>query len=229
MVDLFRDVTLSRLKELESTTSVTSCPAGKMFYFPNQPGEVIFILKKGRVKLYRMSAEGRKLLLRTLQAGTVFGEMVLVGPGVYDTFAEAVEDSVLCFMSRRSLEALISSNPKVAVRLLHLIGQRLRDTEERLEETVFHQVPSRVARLLLRLRSESGSNFIFASHEELAEHLGVYRETITMALNGLKREGLLSIRRMQLELKDPAGLERKAAVSCSVRGSDHGSMNPAAN
>ena len=66
--------------------------------------------------------------------------------------------------------------------------------------------------LLLRLRSENGSDTILTTHEELADHLGVYRETVTTALNGLKRQGLISISRKRVEIDDVPGLERKATV-----------------
>ena len=212
MVDIFQDLDRSELKEIEQATAMTTCAAGKIFYSPNQSGEVMFIVKKGKVQIYRMSSEGRKLVIETLGPGTIFGEMSLIGAGLYDAFAEAMEDSLICIMNRRDIEKLILRKPKIAVRLLDVMGQRLRESEERLEQTLFHEVPSQLAALLLRLRSENGSDTILTTHEELADHLGVYRETVTTALNRLKREGLISISRKRVEIDDVLGLERKATV-----------------
>ncbi len=212
MVDIFQDLDRSELKEIEQATAMTTCAAGKIFYSPNQSGEVMFIVKKGKVQIYRMSSEGRKLVIETLGPGTIFGEMSLIGAGLYDAFAEAMEDSLICIMNRRDIEKLILRKPKIAVRLLDVMGQRLRESEERLEQTLFHEVPSQLAALLLRLRSENRSDTILTTHEELADHLGVYRETVTTALNGLKREGLISISRKRVEIDDVLGLERKATV-----------------
>jgi CRP-like cAMP-binding protein len=75
------------------------------------------------------------------------------------------------------------------------MGARLSESEERLEQTLFHEVPGQLAALLLRLRCENGTDTIATTHEELADHLGVYRETVTMALNRLKKEGLVTIAR----------------------------------
>ena len=199
------------MKEIAEATAMTTCSSGKIFYTPDQYGEVLFILKKGKVQIYKMSSEGRKLVIETLGPGTVFGEMSLVGTGLYDAFAEAMEDSLICVMNRRDVEKLILTKPKVGIRLLDAMGRRLRESEERLEETMFHEVPSRLAALLLRLRSESDSDTLATTHEELADQLGVYRETVTTALGGLKREGLVSIGRGRIQIDSIGGLERKAA------------------
>ena len=211
-VDIFQDLGSDEMKEIEKATAMRTCPAGKIFYSPNQYGDVIFILKKGKVQIYRMSSEGRKLVIETLGPGTVFGEMSLVGTGLYDAFAEAMEDSLICVMNRRDVEKLILSKPKIGIRLLEAMGQRLRESEERLEQTLFHEVPNQLAALLLRLRSENGSDTIATTHEELADHLGVYRETVTTALNRLKKQGLVSISRKRVQIDDIIGLQRKATV-----------------
>ena len=212
MVDIFQDLTPEELKEIEKATAMTTCAAGKMFYSPNQSGEVMFILKKGKVQIYRMSSEGRKLVIETLGPGTIFGEMSLIGAGLYDAFAEAMEDSLICIMNRRDIEKLILKNPRIGIRLLDVMAQRLRESDERLEQTLFHEVPAQLASLLLRLRAENASDIIGTTHEELAEHLGVYRETVTTALNSLKREGLISISRKRVQLNDILGLQNKAEV-----------------
>ena len=130
---------------------------------------------------------------------------------MYDSFAEATEDALICILNRRDIEKLLISKPQVAVRLLDLMGKRLRTAEERLEQTLFHDVPSRLASLLLRLRAEGGSDVIDMTHEQLAEHLGVYRETVTGALNNLRKENLISIARKHVELIDLPGLEKKSS------------------
>ena len=212
MVDIFQDLEKAEMKEIEQATAMTTCPSGKMFYSPDQYGSVIFIVKTGRVQIYRMSSEGRKLVIETLGPGTIFGEMSLIGTGLYDAFAEAMEDSLICVMNRGDVEKLILSKPKIAIRLLEGMGTRLRESEERLERTLFHEVPNQLAALLLRLRSENGSDTIRTTHEELADHLGVYRETVTTALNGLKRQGLIALSRKRVEITDIVGLQQRAAA-----------------
>src|SRR5215471_8904346 len=209
--DLFCDLSPEELKDVARIATMVTCPAGRIFYSPNEHGEVVFILKKGQVELYRMSEEGRKLVIGTLGAGTVFGEMALTGLRMYDAFAEATEEALICILNRGDAEKLLTSKPKVAMRLVDLLGRRLRETEERLEQTLFHDVPSRLAALLLRLHRETRSDVIEMTHEELSEHLGVYRETVTAALNNLRKDDLITIGRKQVHLSDIPGLEKKAS------------------
>ena len=211
VTDIFCDLGQEELMEIAHATTMVTCPTGKIFHSPAERGEVLFILKKGHVQIYRLSDEGRKLVMAALGPGTVFGEMALTGIGMHDTFAEATEDALICILNRRDLEKLLMSKPQVAVRLLDLMGRRLRTAEERLEQTLFHDVPSRLASLLLRLRAESASDVIDMTHEQLAEHLGVYRETVTAALNNLRKESLLSIARKHVELIDVPGLQKKSS------------------
>ncbi len=189
----------------------SSC-SSRLLYSPKERGEVLFILKKGHVQLYRMSDEGRKLVITTLGPGTIFGEMALTGLGMHDAFAEATEEALICILNRGDLEKLLISKPKIAVRLLNVMAKRLQETEERLEQTLFHDVPSQLAALLLRLRNENHSDVVEMTHEELAEHLGVYRETVTAVLNNLRKDDLISI-----------GRSRASGVVNFVEGNTHAS------
>jgi CRP-like cAMP-binding protein len=209
--ELFCDLSPEELKDVARMATMTTCPPGRIFYSPNEQGEVLFILKKGQVQLYRMSDEGRKWVIGTLGPGTIFGEMALTGLRMYDAFAEATEEALICMLNRGDVEKLLASKPKVSMRLIDLLGRRLRETEERLEQTLFHDVPSRLAALLLRLRNENHSDLIEMTHEELAEHLGVYRETVTAGLNNLHRDKLITVGRKQVQLIDMRGLEKKAS------------------
>jgi CRP-like cAMP-binding protein len=209
--DIFCDLSPEELQDVARAAMMTTCPPGRIFYSPNEHGEVLFILKKGHVQLYRMSDEGRKLVITTLGPGTIFGEMAMTGLGMYDAFAEATEEALICILNRGDLEKLLVSKPKIAVRLLDVMAKRLREAEERLEQTLFHDVPSRLAALLLRLRADTHSDMIEMTHEELAEHLGVYRETVTAALNNLRKDNLISVGRKQVHLLNIPALEKKAS------------------
>ncbi len=209
--DIFCDLSPEELQDVARAATMTTCPPGRIFYSPNEHGEVLFILKKGHVQLYRMSDEGRKLVIATLGPGTIFGEMAMTGLGMYDAFAEATEEALICILNRCDVEKLLISKPKIAMRLLDIMARRLREAEDRLEQTSFHDVSSRLAALLLRLRADTHSDVIEMTHEELAEHLGVYRETVTAALNNLRKEELISVSRKHVNLVNVPGLEKKAS------------------
>ncbi|GAB4557927.1 MAG: Crp/Fnr family transcriptional regulator [Anaerolineae bacterium] len=206
-IEIFQDLTPSEAEELERITTVSNVEKGRVFYRPEEVGEVLFILKKGRVQLYRISPEGKKLVIATLGPGSIFGEMALIGQQLHNTFAEAIEDCQICIMSRTDLERLILSKPKVALRVLEITGRRLRSVEERLEDMAFKGIPARLASLLLRLAEESGDEITGLTHQDLAETVGTYRETATQVLNDLKAQGLIDIGRKRIKILDREGLK----------------------
>ncbi len=210
-IELFQDLSAKELAELDRVTTMSSVPKGRVFYRPEDRGEVLFILKKGQVQLYRISPEGKKLIISTLGPGTLFGEMALLGQQMHNTFAEALEDCLICVMSRNDLERLILSKPQLALRMLEITGKRLREAETRLEDLAFKGIPARLASLLLRLAEERGSLVISGlTHQDLAETVGTYRETATQVLNDLKSQGLIDIGRKRITILDQERLQAVA-------------------
>lgn len=212
MVDIFQDLTEEEIEEIDRATTMSSCRKGKILYMPEDTSEVLFLLKKGRIQLYRLSPDGKKLVIATIGPGSVFGEMALIGQGMHNTFAEATEECVLCVMSRDDLERLLVTKPKVALRIFETLGRRLKEAELRLEEIAFKGIPARLASLLLQLADEQGSDRITGlTHQDLGEQIGTYRETTTQTLNIFKTEGLIEIGRKRITILDREGLKRIAA------------------
>jgi CRP/FNR family cyclic AMP-dependent transcriptional regulator len=210
-VDLFRDLSERDMAELDRITTITSVPRGRVFYQPEDVSEVLFLVKAGRVQLYRISPEGKKLVIATLGPGTLFGEMALLGQQMHNAFAEALDDCLILVMSRADLERLILNKPEVGLRILETTGKRLRDAEKRLEDMAFKGIPARLASLLLRLSEERGSNEITGlTHQDLAETIGTYRETATQVLNDMKGQGLIEIGRKRIAILDAERLRELA-------------------
>ncbi len=211
MVDIFQDLSRAEMKEMDRTTTMSTCQAGKIFYQPEDTSEVLFILKKGRVQLYRISPEGKKLVVDTIEAGSIFGEMAIIGQQMHNTFAESLEECLLCVMSRHDVERLILSKPSVALRIMDLMANRLREAEARMEDMAFKSIPARLAALLLRLRENQGDKIFGYSHQDLADAVGTYRETTTQTLNKFKADKLISIGRKRIDILNADGLELLAA------------------
>lgn len=211
MVDIFQDLTEAEMEEVDRATTISSCRRGKILYMPEDTSEVLFLLKEGRVQLYRISPDGKKLVIATVGPGAMFGEMALIGQGMHNTFAEAVEDCVLCVMSRADVERLLVTKPKVALRLFEVMGSRLKELETRQEEIAFKGIPARLASLLLHLADEADSNIIAGlTHQDLGEQIGTYRETTTQTLNAFKADGLIDIGRKRIEILDRRALQQIA-------------------
>jgi len=210
MVDIFQDLSKADMHEMDRTTTMSTCKRGKIFYQPEDSSEVLFILKKGKVQLYRISPEGKKLVVNTVGAGSVFGEMAIIGQKMHNTFAEASEDCLLCVMSRHDVERLILGKPAVALRIMNVMARRLTEIESRLEDMAFKSIPARLAQLLLRLQDEVGDKIYGYTHQDLADAIGTYRETTTQTLNDFKTRNLIAIGRKRIEIVDQAGLEQVA-------------------
>lgn len=197
---VFRDLSMDEMKMIDATTVMTTAPKEKMIYMPGEGGEILFFLKKGSVNLYRLSSEGRKLIIQTVGPMTFFGEMAVVGQKMYDLFAEAAEECTVCVMRRADVERLLLSKPKVALRMLEEIGQRMHDAQERLGDTAFKSVLARLASLLLNLSDNGAKKIKGARHQDLADRLGIYRETVSESLGELRDEGIIELGRKEITI-----------------------------
>lgn len=206
-IDIFRDLELEVLNWLADHTTMITARRGQLIYTPGETSEALFLLKVGRVRIYRLTLDGKKLVLSTLEPHTFFGDMPLAGQQMYGTFAEAVEDSTICVLGRGDLERLIRTRPQVAIRLLEVTGRRLLDAEAVIEDFAFKGIPGRLATLLLRLASDGAEDVIGYTHQDLAEMIGSYRETTTQTLDDFKRRGLIEIGRRRIRILDRRALE----------------------
>lgn len=204
--DLFRELTDQQMSQVEEMTVMTQCERGRIIYAQGETSEALFLLKRGKVHIYRISPDGRKLLLAVVGPGTLFGNMAFTGTSMLDGFAESVEDSTLCVMSRHDTEELVREYPSVGIRLLDALSGRVRELEARLEEGLLRDMTSRVAGTLLRLRERQGSNQIAITHQELADHLGTYRETVTNTLGQLQDRGVIRLQRGRIDIVDAQAL-----------------------
>ena len=211
-IDIFQDLSKEEMLKMEKSVTMSTCKAGKVFYRPDDTAQVLFILKRGRVQFYKISPEGKKLIVLTIGPETVFGEMSILGQEMYNTFAEAIDDCVLCVMSRHDVERLILQNPQVGLRLMQVLSGRLQESEARLEELAFKSITGRLAALLLRLHEGHGPVIRGYTHQDLADMIGTYRETATQTLNEFKSAGLIEIGRKRINIIDPAGLQEMVGV-----------------
>jgi len=207
--DLFQGFTEEELREVERVTHLRAFPRGRVIYTPGETGEALFLLREGAVQIYRISPEGRKLVIAQLLPHSFFGELSCIGQGMYDTYAEVTEDSLILTMNCAVLERLLLTKPQVARRILEAFGRRLLEAEQQLEDIAFKGVAARVAALLVR-EADGGGEVRGLSHQDIAERLGVYRETATNALNELKAASVIRIGRRRITILDAERLRRAA-------------------
>jgi CRP/FNR family transcriptional regulator, cyclic AMP receptor protein len=207
--DLFHGLSDEEVREVERVTRTRTFSRGEVIYTPGETGEALFLLREGAVQIYRMSPEGRKLVIAHLLPHSFFGELSCIGQGMYDTFAEVTEASVIVMMNCDVLNELLIRKPQIARRILEAFGRRVLEAERQLEDTVFKGMTARVAAILLR--EANGDEVDGLTHQDIAERLGVYRETATNALNELKASALISIGRKHIRILDRTRLEQVAS------------------
>jgi CRP-like cAMP-binding protein len=213
--DVFRDLQAEQRAQVEQLISYQTYPAGQLFHSPDEYGEQLFVLQAGRVRLYKLSAEGRALTLAVLEPVTMFGEMTLVGQWMHDSFAEAMTECTIGVIGRDALREILRQYPQISLRFMELMGQRLRETENKLTDIAFKSVPQRLASVLLSLAGEAepggtAPSVVRYTHQQLAEMIGSYRETVTKAMGEFRDAGLIRIDEDAIRLSDRAGLERLA-------------------
>jgi CRP-like cAMP-binding protein len=207
-MDIFQDLPEEEVAELLDATPMLTAVKGTVFYGEEDGPEVLFLLKSGRVKLERVSPDGRKLTLAIVEKGTFFGEMSLVDQSLVGTHAVAIEDAVICALSRHDLQSLMLEHPTVALRLIDVLARRLQGARDGLQEMVFNDVTGRVAGLLVRLADEETGVVAGYSHQDLAAMVGCLRESFTAVLDRFRKTSAVEIGRKRITIVDRSQLEQ---------------------
>ncbi len=206
-VEVFQDLTEKQMYEVERSTRMSTVGPGRILHQPDEQPEVLFLLKSGRVQVYRISPDGKRFVVSNIEPGMFFGEMALLAQGDHDSFAEAITESTVCVIGRRDLEYLIARFPTIGVRIMQALAERLSEAETQLENLALKSLTARLATLILRLSSVASGRVDGLTHNDLAERVGTSRETATQALNELKNAGLIAIGRKRIDVLDRTALE----------------------
>jgi len=216
-VDIFRDLSPAEMDAIAAAAPMKTFAAGEVLFSPNNPVEMLFILKRGRVRIFWVSSDGRALTTAIMMPGTIFGEMVLLGQRMYDNYAEALDEAVVCVMSRADVQRFLLSDTRIAARITAILGERLIDLERRLSDTVFKSVPQRIATTLAMLAGQerryvvaSRAPVVALTHEQVAALVGTSRETATRILDDFADRGLIRLGRGRITLLDVARIHAEA-------------------
>jgi CRP-like cAMP-binding protein len=183
--------------------------AAETIFHRGDPGDGLYGVLKGRVVVTVESEDGKELILNSFGPGEFFGEIALLDGMGRTASAIAREPSSLLFIARRVFIPFLEARPKVAVRMIALLCERLRRTTHLIEDSTFLNVPARLAKQLLALAGvASGPVDLPISQDELARTLGVSREMVSRQLAVWKKAGLVELRRGHVVVCDPATFDR---------------------
>jgi CRP/FNR family cyclic AMP-dependent transcriptional regulator len=215
---LFERLSPGESQRLEACARARTFTKREIVYFPNDPGQTVLLLARGRVKIKAVTPDGHETIFAFIEAGEVFGELALVDAEPRQEFAEAVEDSLVLALPREDVVWLMERRPDVALHVTKLLGFRRRRIENRLRNTLFRSTRERMVALVLELLQTHGQRAtngpweirLRLTHQELANLIGATRESVTLALGRLQRDGLIAVRRRLISVPDRARLAAAA-------------------
>lgn len=211
-LSLFRGVRDEALARIAARVSRRRFPRRRLLFRAGDPSQGLWIVERGRVRLYRASRDGREQVLHEQGPGQSLAEVPLFDGGPYPANARAEEDSVLLFLSREDFQEVYRGEPEVADAVIRELGGRLRRAVSLIEKISLRDVPSRVGLTLLEMAGADGRNpsepfTLPLTQARLADRLATTRESVARALRTLRDERLIVQEGSRVRIPDPGVLE----------------------
>lgn len=221
-VEIFRDLDPREMEVIAARAAMRAAGRGSLVWAPGNGRVTLFIVKAGRVRLFRSTADGRTMTLAVLGPGALFGQMPLLGQDMGSSSAEAFDDVVLCEMSEGDVRSMLLADPRIAARITEGLSRRLAEVEQRLADALLKTAPQRVAATLVTLAGAAPSSPWLAgprgqevrlTHAQLADLVGTTRETTTKVLGDLQAKGVVALRRGKVVVLDARRLHEMSETT----------------
>lgn len=209
-VPVFVGLPDEQLQLIHNHTIERSFRKGMNIFFEGDAGEGFHYVKSGKVKIVRTSEDGREHIIKILNAGEIFAEVLLFNNQPYPATAVAVEASCVGVIRNTDLEQLILNNNLLALQIIKALSQRLLYAQQKIKNLALHDVLSRTAEVLLRLGREQGRKMengaieiiLDLSRQDLASLVGTTRETVTRTLSSLKKDKIIDFDGQKIRILD---------------------------
>lgn len=211
---LFSNLSPAEIKTLAARTVHKLFRTGELLFSEGDPCSGLHIIARGKVRIFKTSINGREQVLALNSPGESVAELPVFDGGPYPASAAAVEETEIAFISQPDFHGYCLEHPEVSLKVLSVVGARLRRLVGVIEELSFTTIRQRLIAALIKLaqsegkRTERGIEFqLPTTHQELANQLGTVRELISRNLTRLQAEGLLEVDARRIVVKDMKGLE----------------------
>lgn len=206
---LFADLSETEMKFLAERAVPRQFTPGELIFGEGDACPGLFVIESGRIRIFKSSPSGREQVLAMDGPGSSVAELPVFDGGKYPASAAAVEPSTLLFISKQDFHSVCLLHPQVALKVLRVVGRRLRGLVGIIEELSFTTVRSRLISMILRLARQSGQKTpegilvpLPASNQELAAHIGTVRELVSRNMSRLQAEGLIRLDGRNLLIPD---------------------------
>lgn len=216
--DWLAELSPAEAEALRARSASHTYAAGDVVFGPTRTPQSVYLLECGLVRIYRVSEDGDETTFGYVQPGEIFGELAAMGNSERESWAQAVQPSVVWRTGRDAMREVLCAHPGVVLQVAVQIGSRLKRVESRVEDLVFRDVRTRVSRVLLELAEDFGRPVdggclidLAVTQGVLGTLVGATRQTVNASVRELEREGLLERRGRQLLLANLEGLRRVVA------------------
>lgn len=208
-VPLLAQLSDEDIAQLAEVARERSYPRNAVIVFEDDPGDALYLVIKGQVKVVLIGEDGREVILSVLKDGDCFGEMALIDDEPRSAHVIAMEDSDVLVLRREDFQRKLSELPGMALALLRTLSRRLREADEKIGGLVLLDVNGRVAQLLLKLADENdGVNIVRKiTHHTIAQMVGSSRETVSRTIRELAEKGLIEVSRRSIAIRNRRALE----------------------
>ncbi|HKK02079.1 MAG TPA: Crp/Fnr family transcriptional regulator [Desulfuromonadales bacterium] len=199
---LFSGVTDSDLEELNRVARCREHPRGEVLFADGDPAHGFYLVATGKVKIYKLSSEGKERILHIVHPCNSFAEAAIFGNGLYPAYAEPLETSWLVFFPKDEFLALLREHSQIAINMIGGLSRFLRQFATQVEELTFKDVPARLARYLLQLADGKPQAELPISKSQLASNLGTVSETLSRTFRKLTDDALIEVHGRRIVLLD---------------------------
>lgn len=208
-IDLLHELTPDDLRIIDSMVPVLSYPPGTIIYEPGARLNRLYFLKRGHVRLYWLSPEGKQLTLALLKDGNIFGETDSFATGAGSCYAETFSETLVCTMTTADLIRFMQERPPVAIKMIEILSRELKNAQELAATLALQDVRSRVLYLLMKLAEEFGPCQPGAytrlnlrlTQQDVAHMIGATRESVSAVLADLSRQGVVRTARGSIAIR----------------------------
>lgn len=208
--DLFEVLCPKKTPNMEEVHVPGVYKKDEFIYFKDQSSEKIYMVSSGRVKIGTYAPDGKEVVKAILTRGEVFGELALAGEDVRQDFAQAMDnDTHVCDMTIEDLQNLMVENKELNLKIMRIIGFRLRKVERKIESLVFKDARTRIVEFLREMAEEKGQKVGFETmiknhltHKDIASLTGTSRQTVTTVMNELREDNLINFDRRRILIRD---------------------------
>jgi CRP/FNR family cyclic AMP-dependent transcriptional regulator len=211
-VPLFKSLDPAELAQFAELLREKAYPKGNVILFEDDPGDSLFIVRTGRVKVVLVAEDGREVILGILGVGEHFGELSLIDEQPRSAHVIAMEESALLVLRREDFRKRVEANPSVAWSLLAELSRRLRKADGQIGSLVLLDVPGRIARMLLDA-ADSGDGILIEkplTHQTIAHLIGASRETVSRAMRDFTDAGWIATERRRIRIADRPALMKRS-------------------